>query len=578
MHDKPWLGAQEAHYASLLWHLNVPTDYTSQIDAARSVFPGKAMVNLDVSAAAHAQVEIRGHAKAWITDMECATSFRPKMYGFDFARVTEVFENGAGEKRLIVEQSHADRKTRTGVPGERAMMKDLMLSTMREGGEVCMTYHMLNPFQSPITGVANGVGGDQLGDLLGISATGANHLGAKDYVTDGGLVATARDTIKRGAELLGLFLEEVLASEHSGAKNIWLRPFHEPNINYFWWGHPDSASSGNFYGNFVKFWNFFIAETLAQVADSRRSRVKLVFCINGEEDKDVFSARLDQYFPTTAPAGYASEYTTFINSIDVLGLDYYEDWQKDFSKSVLPLEYKAIRAKTLAMNNAFNVSWEHALTEVSIRTKFKGKLYGAYDNDNQPDAEAAEWPNKIAGVLNRRFFEKVVYDLVKKEDPPKWVLFWVNRVGNAVISSFEPAVGAKANGQPEVFYNLPTNVFSDEYVEHYFPAFPAEPFVVETFKAGDSSGAKAFFPISQTEQVEKLPGASADPKVQREHVKPYKSAITDFFQMVPQARRTANAARFLEVEAFLKDPAQPRPNWDASPSAAERVDLLFDVL
>lgn len=85
-------GAQKAHYASQLWHLDVPTGYTSHVDATRLVFPGKAMMNVDQPSINHAQVSIKGNAKAWITDIECATSFRPKMYGFVFARATEAFQ------------------------------------------------------------------------------------------------------------------------------------------------------------------------------------------------------------------------------------------------------------------------------------------------------------------------------------------------------------------------------------------------------------------------------------------------------------------------------------------------------
>lgn len=571
MPDKPWLGAQEAHYASLLWHLDVPNDYTSQIDATRSVFPGKAMVNVNQTPINHAQVKIQGHAQAWITDMECATSFRPKMYGFDFARVTEVFLKD-GERRLIVEEDQDKRINHTGLPGERAMMKDLMLSSMREGGEVSMTYHMLNPFLPKQTNVT----GDKIGDMLGFAASETiNDLFASALSP---AAANAKGTIEHNARLLGAFLDEVLASPHSNSKNIWLRLLHEPNINYFWWGHPRSVPAGDFYENFAKLWNLMLGEILSQIDPTRRGRLKLAFSINGEEDKTTFPARLDQYFPTSAPPGYAADYLAFVNSINVLGLDYYEDWEKEYTKSVLPDEYEAIKAKASSMNgnSSFDTSWEHALTEVSIRTKFKGKLYGYFDDDNQPDPEANAWPSLVAGVRNRRFFEEIVYKLVE-EHQPKWVLFWVNRVGNAILSSFEPTSDATANGVPEMFYDRRTNVFDNKYVEHYIPIFPAEPFVVETYKAGDDSGAKAFFPISQTEQIPLLPGGGAGAD-QANHIEPYKDAIVDFFQMVPQTRRTANAASYLEVEKFLSEPTLPRPVLDPSATPAQQADLLFEVL
>lgn len=569
MPDKPWLGAQEAHYASLLWHLDVPEDYTSQIDATRSVFPGKAMVNITSTPANHAKVQIKGFAKAWITDMECATSLRPKMYGFDFARVTEVFKK-LGERRLIVEEEQDKRINHSGLPGERTMMKDLMLSTMREGGEVSMTYHMLNPFFE----AASEVTGDKIGNMLGF-ATGETindlFMGPITTVADNAL-----KTIEHNAQLLGAFLDEVLASPHSNGKNIWLRLLHEPNINHFWWGHPKTGPVGAFYENYAKLWNTIVKKIHAAMDETRTSRLKLVFCINGEPNTATLETKLTNYFPTTMPTGaFATEYNEFINSIDIFGLDYYEDWATEWSRSGLPAQYQAIVDKTNAMNTDFGVSWEHALTEVSIRTvgKFKGKIYGEYDG-------VPAWPRRpdISGLnsLNRRFFEKVVYKLVK-DHQPKWVLFWINRVGNSILNSFEPTTGQAENGTPPMFYDHRTNVFTSHYVEHFFPIFPAEPFVVDTFKAGDDSGTKTFFPISQTEQVPNLPGANASGALNI-HVEPYKDAILDFFQMVPPERRAGNVTSCTRVAGYLCDPTLPRPTINPSPTPEERDELLFEVL
>lgn len=589
MTHKPWLGAQEAHYASLLWHLDVPDGYTSQVDATRSVFPGKAMVNVNRTPAnaaihdANAQVKIKGFAQAWITDMECATSLQPKMFGFDFARVTEVYRDAAGKRRLVVERSQAEREANSGLANERAMMKDLMLSVMREGGEVTMTYHMLNPF---ITN-QDEVEGDKIGSMLSFVAETDFHLGKKDFASgpDAELV-NARAIIKRNAELLGEFLDDVLSSQHSNGKNIWLRLLHEPNVNHFWWGHPKPhldpagpSTTGSFYENFTQFWIFMVEEVLRSVSPDNRGRVKLVFCINGERSDQSFQDKLDAYLPTASLASQPSNYTSFLQSIDVLGLDYYEDWEDEYSKATLPAEYAAIKAKTGEIKSRFNRDWKHALTEVSIRTvgTYKGKLYGEY-------AGVAAWPKKalvdVNGetklLSNRRFFEEVVYK-VAKEHNPEWVMFWVNRVGNSILSSYEPTTGQTRNGMPEVFYHDSTNVFSSDEVQHFFPIFPAEPFVVETFKAGDDSGAKTFFPISQTDQIPKLPGGGAGADLTN-HVNPYKDAILDFFQMVPPTRRTANTAMARAVEQFLCDPALPRPVIDPAPTAAQRAELLFEVL
>lgn len=104
---KPWLGAQEAHYASNLWHLEIINDYVSQLVGATGetrVAPGKSLVNVRYSRATvpsgETAVDLGGHPQFWATDIECATGVRAKMYDFDYARVQEVYSRQA-EKRLV---------------------------------------------------------------------------------------------------------------------------------------------------------------------------------------------------------------------------------------------------------------------------------------------------------------------------------------------------------------------------------------------------------------------------------------------------------------------------------------------
>ena len=589
-----WLGAQEAHYASILWHLDVPVDYASQVDATRTVFPGKALVNAPTSSTTHANVSLTGGVDAWITDLECATSMRPKLYGFDYARVSEVHVLGA-QKRLAVELSQADRVNGAGVPGERAMMKDLILSTMREGGEVCITWHMLNPFLPAMSNVK----GENIGAYLGLRQNALFNVPAapgssqqvKDVIRDKDLskldfvghpdAAAARAIIEKHADDFGDLLEEILANPISGGKDVWLRLLHEPNIGYFWWGEPNGAMTpaqrATYHINFRKFWKLLVDRIKAKVNVARRDRVKFVFCINGEAATAELRSALDHYFPTTGgPA--TPDVLEFLRSIDVLGLDYYEDWAKDPATSKLGEQYEAVMSKVMDVKTAHNIDWEHALTEVSVRTGFKGRLYG---RDGKPVAQGgdpalAAWPD-----TKRKFFEEAVLTLITARQP-KWALFWVNRVGNSVIDSYSPSVTGDPVGDPPLFYGPKTNLFvnpdpdkSLEHVEHFFPIYPAEPFYVETIKAGETDGSASFFRITGVGEkaLGTLPGAMKDGDP-TEHGEAYKDAITDFFHLVPAELANFNRLKCEEVEKFLCDPTLPRPDL-ARPTL---VNPVFETL
>lgn len=269
-----WLGAQEAHYASILWHLEVAANHASQVDETRSVFPGKALVNVPATSATHASVKLIGKADAWITDMERATSMRPKMYGFDYARVSE---------------------------------------TYLEGGDV----------------------------------------------------ATARTIIENQADRFGELFNEILTSPLSNGKNLWLRLLHEPNIRYFWWGEPERSITAEdrtrYHTNFKKFWVSLVNRIKAKVTGDPQDRLKFVFCINGEASKDTFQQELDRYIPTeTGP--HLEEVIDFINSTDVLGLDYYEDWNKQAANTNLKDHYQKLTEKVQRVSTVHGKEWAHALT------------------------------------------------------------------------------------------------------------------------------------------------------------------------------------------------------------------------
>jgi len=576
---KPWLGAQEVLYESLLWHLKVPKDYASQVAANKLVFPGESMVNIANPPNTHSAVNLEGYVDAWITDIECATSLRPRLYGFDYGRVADIFYQG-DDKVLLTTKPQDDRKATGSIPSEKAMMKDLMLSCYAKGGEICLSYHMLNPFIAPADS-----GLDPLKYHTGQSDT---HLGSANFQSEFAAQSdtpTPSDTVTRGGREMGTFLEELLSHPMADGKDIYIRLFHEPNIDYFWWGEAGGNNTAPYMDNFISLWNLMVGEIRARVDPSRHARIKFVFCINGKETPAKLANDLDRYFPTGGGVTAAQAFSDFLNSISVLGLDYYEDWKKDPAQSNLIAEYQLVIDKVTAVNTQLGQNWDHALTEVSIRTKehtqtddgikttMHAKLYGEYDAAPPTEPSEAAWPES-----NRSFFKDAVFELARTKSP-KWVMFWVNRLGNSAISKFTPPT---SNGI-SLHYGQ-TNVFTDQYAEMYYPMLPAEPFYVETFKHGhvDGNGVqqKTFMKIAAADPdlLNQIPGATTDGD-RNDHGTAYQHAVTDFFDLVPDHIKTWNAGGILAVEAFeagtLSRPDFGQTPLPPNPNAA---DIIFDTL
>ena len=551
---KPWLGAQEVLYESLLWHLEIPKFYTSQVAANKLVFPGESMVNITNPPSTHSAVQLEGYVDAWITDIECATSLRPKLYGFDYGRVADIFYQD-NTKVLLTTKPQNQRSGTRSIPSEKAMMKDLMLSCYAKGGEICLSYHMLNPFISPAE--------DELDPLKYHTGETGTWLGSASFQSE---FATQSATVTRGGNEMGSFLEELLSHPMADGKDIYVRLFHEPNISYFWWGEAGGNTAAPYMDNFIALWNLMVDAIRAKVDPSRHARIKFVFCINGKETPAELASDLDRYFPTGGGVTATQAFSDFLNSISVLGLDYYEDWVKDPGTSNLIAEYQHVIDKVTAVNTQLGRNWDHALTEVSIRTANTGKLYGAYN------AEAA-WPES-----NRSFFKDAVFELARTKSP-KWVMFWVNRLGNSAISAITPPTSNGIN----LHYGQ-TNVFTDQYAEMYYPMLPPEPFYVETFKHGhvDGNGVqqKTFMKIAATnpDLLNQIPGATTDGD-RNDHGKAYHSAVEDFFTMVPDHIKTWNAAGILAVEAFQAGTLS-RPDFGQTPVPPNpnAADIIFETL
>lgn len=563
-----WLGAQEALYAGLLWHLEVPQGYTEQVPASGvqgpRVFPGRSYVNVGAGAGdpSIGRVNIAGHVGAWLTDMEQATSCKPRLYGFDFSRVTGVCEI-SGAKRLVVEKDQQFRRTYTGLPYECAMMKDLMLSSWDAGGEVCMSYHMFNPYLPRIN---HELFGYDTGNALSHQQGAVGNLGTypRDLTRDKDLgqvdiindpapeIVLACQLVERNAIDLGSFVSDVLSHPLSGNKPIYIRLYHEPNARFFWWGEPEgtAANTQAYYENYAKLWNFTVDTIKDQVAPALHNRLVFVFSINGEEHTSDLVSKLNGYLPSNTTN---SDLLDFRNNIGLIGLDYYEDWAKDPALSNLDMQYAAVKAK--ALDPA--IVKEHALTEVSIRTKFLGKLYDKW-HDHEGNIPA--WP-----VANRTFFDDAVFQLVRTHDP-KWVLFWVNRVGNSSLDSFTPTTAGTNNSVTPLFYGSQTNVFTERYAEHYFPVAPNEAFYIETYLSG-SIGAPGFFkiPAPDVQSFSYLPGAVSQYMCIRfinSHGVAYRDAVEDFFKLVPQYKLSYNATKITEIDAYINQgPIQRLRNW-----------------
>lgn len=570
---KPWLGAQEVLYESLLWHLKVPKGYASQVAANKLVFPGESMVNITNPPSTHSAVHLEGHVDAWITDIECATSLRPKLYGFDYGRVADIFYQD-NTKVLLTTKPQNQRSGTGSIPSEKAMMKDLMLSCYAKGGEICLSYHMLNPFISPAE--------DDLDPLKYHTGETGTWLGSASFQSE---FESQSATVTRGGHEMGTFLEELLSHPMADGKDVYIRLFHEPNISYFWWGEAGGNTAAPYMDNFIALWNLMVNAIRAEVDPSRHARIKFVFCINGKDTPAKLASDLDRYFPTGGGFTATQAFSDFLNSISVLGLDYYEDWVKDPGTSNLIAEYQHVIDKVTAVNTQLGQNWDHALTEVSIRTRehtqtddgikttMHAKLYGEYDAAPPTEPSEAAWPES-----NRSFFKDAVFELARTKSP-KWVMFWVNRLGNSAISAITPPT---SNGI-SLHYGQ-TNVFTDQYAEMYYPMLPAQPFYVETFKHGhvDGNGVqqKTFMKIAATnpDLLNQIPGAMTDGD-RNDHGKAYHSAVEDFFTMVPDHIKTWNATGILAVEAFQAGTLS-RPDFGQTPLPPDpnAADIIFDTL
>ncbi|SLN36728.1 Mannan endo-1,4-beta-mannosidase A and B precursor [Roseovarius gaetbuli] len=558
------------HDESLLWHLKVPRGYTSKVAPDKLVFPGDSMINTPTPPATHTAVDLEGYVDCWITDMECATSLRPKLYGFDYGRVADIVEASLGmvdgverfEKRLITTIPQTQRAGTPSIPSEKAMMKDLMLSAYAKGGKVCLSYHMLNPFLTPAD---NSGGADPLRYHASLDET---HLDSAQFQTE---FAAQSGTVDRGSREMGRFLDDLLGHAMADGKDIYVRLLHEPKIDYFWWGEADGHNANAYMANFISLWNAMVAAILDEIDEDRRARVKFVFCMNGKPTTGEFEDDLDRYFPTGAASAALS---AFLNSIAVLGLDYYEEPGKDPTASHLADQYDRLVAKVAAVNAAFGLEWGHALTEVGIRTAFKGKLYGEYNSGlSILTNEEKEWP-----ADKRTFFNDVVFALAKRASS-KWVMFWVNRLGNSAFSALTPstAIGATLRyGE--------TDVFTHAEGQFFYPMLPSEPFSIETYQQGfvDAAGVqqKTFVKIAATDPalLDQIPGALQDGR-RTSQAKAYQDAVTDFFRLVPTYIKTLNASGVLAVEAYQRGTLS-RPFFSQSPVPPDpnAPDIIFDTL
>lgn len=490
----PWLGQQEALYSGLRWHLKVPSHgYVEQFNAPGSImFPGQARVNVG-GAGSEAKVEIEGHVGAWATDVELASGLTPKLYGFDFARATEVWDD-ANSLRKIMPQLQPGRRLDSGefLPGERGVMKDLVLSTLYMGGEACLSYHMFNPYS---TQPAGGVSGRDVSDYFSFNHSPGFSSGLKGTDLAAASCGDARTYVQVRCQYLAAFLDEVLSNPGiSTASNIYVRLFHEPNAGFFWWGQPPGvpASDAAFMGNYHALWNFAVNEIKTGIAQSRRHRVKFVFSINREDSLALLKSSLDAYLPAMPdPAAQ-----TFLNNIDLLGLDYYQDSQLG-GTDTLSAQYAELVTRATAHNKA------HALTEVGIRTGYSGKLYGPYGG-------ADPW----SPPSDRSFFGGSVR-AVALAHQPLWVMFWANRMGNSVLSNYAPTTTNSAMPNHSGLYygdaepnGTCVDVFADPDSELFTPLSPKLPFSLLTFLAGDATGAAQSLQIpGGFDALQYVPGA-----------------------------------------------------------------------
>ncbi|MEL6380522.1 MAG: glycosyl hydrolase [Pseudomonadota bacterium] len=488
-----WLGHQETLYSGVRWHLEVPASYTEQFNPpSRVVFPGSARVN--TSAGSNAAVNLEGFVGAWATDVELATQKAPKMYGFDFSRCTETFvDTSDGNKiKTILEAPMSFRNdTSKFIAGERAIMKDLILSTFYRGGEVSISYHMLNPFfgvQSSVTTPA------QLGNLFSFSSADPVLSDPGNFVWQNQVI---RDYVGVRYKYFGEMLDEILDHPNMPAgKTIYIRPFHEPNVNFFWWGERSASDNAN--AQYI--WNYHnlfcyaydkIVEGLSGNVQQKLDRLKFVFSINTESN---LQGVLEDYVPSNPASGSLAE--TFTNGVSVLGLDYYQDGGPGGNS--LNAEYTVLKNKANAMG------YDHALTEVGLRTAGgAGKLYG----DTSPNA--SPWP------ANTRTFFKTTIEPVVTSHHPKWVMFWANRLGNSALTAFTPTQSnSSAANFSGLYYGDAAasggtdciDVLTLSQAEIYTPLSPPNSFSLTTYAVGASSPSSITIP-GGINALQYIPGA-----------------------------------------------------------------------
>lgn len=488
-----WLGHQETLYSGVRWHLDVPAQYTEQFNPpSRVVFPGAARVN--APAGGNAAVSLEGFVGAWATDVELATQRAPKMYGFDFSRCTETFvDTSDGNKiKTILEAPMSFRNdTSKFVAGERAMMKDLILSTLHSGGEVSISYHMLNPFfgvQSSVT-----TPGD-LGALFSFASGAPTLDDPGNFVWQNQVV---RDYVGVRYKYFGQMLNEILDHPSLPAgKDIYIRPFHEPNVKFFWWGEAQNQSSltSQYLWNYHNLFCYAfdkIVEGLSGNVQQKIDRLKFVFSINTQSG---LQSALDDYVPSNPPSGSLAE--TFTNGVGVLGLDYYQDGGPN--NNTLSTEYSVLKNKATAMG------YDHALTEVGLRTSGgAGKLYGNTSSNSSP------WP-----ASSRTFFNNTLRPVVTTHDP-KWVMFWANRLGNSALSAFTPTQSNSTTpNHSDLYYGDAAasggtdciDVLTLDQAEIYTPLSPPTPFFLTTYGVGATAPSTMTIP-GGIDALQYIPGA-----------------------------------------------------------------------
>ncbi|MEP6342847.1 MAG: hypothetical protein ABJ275_05975 [Maricaulaceae bacterium] len=461
---------------------------------------------MNVPTSSIAKVDIEGFVGGWVTDIELAVESPPKLYGFDFSRITEVWDDANGIIKTMAELYAPKRNdVYEFSKGERTMMKDLISSTLHQHGEVCISYHMFNPFLQQEHGV---VDESNLGDYFTFNNKDSNipeSLAQVDMTTH----SVSSSYLRVRFNHLGKMLDEILGDTRIDPNcNIHIRPFHEPNIGFFWWGQPKNggatqAPSSNYLTNFYKLWKFAINEITCELTGNsilvgqKRARLKFVFSLNAETDYKALDTVINQYLPQSLPSQATTEQEKFAASIDILGLDYYQDDGPDYSGE-LGLQYDLI------FNRANDLGMEHALTEVGMRTAGTGKMYGQHGGINPWYGEP------------KNFFHDTVGGLVAQRKP-KWVMFWANRLGNSSLTRITPRNAPNrgpAGFESGLFYGDATansqgmnvecmNVLSDNGAgQIYTPLSPETAFSLNnTYEAGVQTN-----PMDPNKDTIQIPG------------------------------------------------------------------------